>query len=56
MRRVLRLDDVPAREVAAPGVHHVSRLLKPAHRLPYFLPRCAPVDVVHLVQVDVVRL
>src|SRR5438128_3388221 len=53
-RRGARLRDLPAGEVAAPDVEHLPLLDEHLHRLPQLVPRRVPVDVVHLVEVDVV--
>ena len=55
-RRLVRLDDVPSREVAAPDVEHLPLRDQHVHRLPDLVPWCVAIDVVHLVQVDVVGL
>ena len=55
-RGLVRLGDVPAREVAAADVDHLALVDELLHRLPHLVPRCVPVDVVHLVEVDVVGL
>jgi hypothetical protein len=48
--------DVPAGEVAAADVEHLALADELFHRLPDLFPRRRPVDVVHLVEVDVVGL
>ncbi len=53
-RRLLRLCQVPAGEVGRAEVEHLALLAQDAEGLPDLLPRRAPVDVVHLVHVDVV--
>ena len=53
---LVRLRDVPAGEVAAPDVDDLALLDERLHRLPHLVPRRGPVDVVHLVEVDVVGL
>ena len=53
---LLRLRDVPAREVAAAHVKDLALLHQHLHRLPHIFPRRGALDVVHLVQVDVVGL
>src|SRR5690606_17232446 len=50
------LGDMPSGEVAAADVDHLARLYELLHRLPDLLPGRVPVDVVHLVEVDVIRL
>src|SRR5215217_4038345 len=47
---------VPRSEVAAADVCDLALAHQLLHRLPYLLPRRLPVDVVHLVEVDVVGL
>ena len=54
--RLVRLRDVPAREVAAADVDHLARVDEVLHRLPDLVPRRGAVDVVHLVEVDVIGL
>src|SRR5262249_1388241 len=54
--RGVRLRDVPAREVAAPGIEHLALTHQHLECLPNLVPRCVTVDVMHLVEVDVVRL
>src|SRR6266498_1169806 len=56
LRDALRLRDVPAGEVGRADVHDLALLHQDLHRLPDLLPGRAPVDVVHLVQVEVVGL
>ena len=46
--------DVPAREVGRADVDDLALRDQHLHRLPDLVPRGVPVDVVHLVQVDVV--
>jgi len=53
---LIRLHDVPAGEVAAPDVEHLALAHQLLHRLPDLLPRCAAVDMMHLVEVDMVGL
>ena len=53
---LIRPRDVPAREVAAADVQHLALLHEHLERLPDLLPRRLPVDVVHLVHVDVIGL
>jgi hypothetical protein len=48
--------DVPGGEVAAADVEHFAFADELFHGLPDLLPRRRPVDVVHLVEVDVVGL
>src|SRR6202035_2036259 len=48
------LGDVPAGEVGGPGVKDLALRDEHLHRLPDLVPRGVPVDMVHLVQVDVV--
>jgi hypothetical protein len=48
--------DVPAGEVAAADVEHLAFADELFHRLPHLLPRRRPVDVVHLVEVEVIGL
>jgi len=55
-RRLLCLREVPPGEVRRPEVQHLSLLPQDTERLPDLVPRRVPVDVVHLVQVDVVGL
>src|SRR4051794_15455319 len=55
-RRLLSGGDVPSREVAAAGVEDLALRAQGLHRLPDLLPWRVPVDVVHLVEVDVVGL
>ena len=52
----LSVGDVPAGEVATPGVKDLARLHRHLDRLPDLLPRCVPIDVVELVEIDVVGL
>ena len=47
---------VPGGEVAAADVADLAFVDQLFHRLPGFLPWRGPVDVVHLVQVDVIGL
>ncbi len=56
LRRLLRLRDVPAREVRRAAVEDLALVPQDLHRLPDLVPRRRPVDVVHLVEVDVVGL
>ena len=56
LRRLVRLRDVPAREVAAPDIDDLARVDEVLHRLPHLVPRRGTVDVMHLVEVDVVGL
>jgi hypothetical protein len=56
LRRLLRLGDVPAREVRRADVEDLALGDQGLHRLPDLVPRGVPVHVVHLVQVDVVGL
>ena len=56
VRRFLGLHEVPAREVRRADVEDLPLLDERVHRLPDLVPRRLPVDVVHLVQVDVVGL
>ena len=55
-RCLLRLRDVPAREVAAAHVDDFALLHQHFHGLPHFFPRRAAIDVVHLVEIDVIGL
>ena len=55
-RRLLRLGDVPAGEVRRADVQDLALGPQHLHRLPDLVPAGAPVDVVHLVEVDVVGL
>jgi hypothetical protein len=48
--------DIPSSEIAATDVNHLALLHQEFHRLPDLLPRSVPIDVVHLVQVDVIGL
>ena len=52
----LREGHVPGGEVAAADVADLALADQLLHRLPDLLPRRGPVDVVHLVQVDVIGL
>ena len=54
--RLVGLDDVPAGEVRRADVQHLALLHEQVHGLPDLVPGRVPVDVVHLVQVDVVGL
>ncbi len=56
LRALLRLGDVPAGEVAGADVDDLALGDQHLHRLPDLLPGSRPVDVVHLVEVDVVGL
>ena len=51
---LLSLGDVPAGEVRRPGVDDLALAAQDIHRLPDLVPRRGPVDVMHLVQVDMV--
>src|SRR5215468_5813770 len=51
---VVGLCDMPAREVGRSGIQDLALSDQHLHRLPDLIPRRAPVDVMHLVQVDVV--
>ncbi len=51
---LVRLGDVPAREVRGAGVEDLALLHQHVDGLPDLVPRRVPVDVVELVQVDVV--
>ena len=53
---LLGLGDVPAGEVRRADVEDLALLAQDLHRLPDLVPRRGPVDVVHLVEVDVVGL
>ena len=53
---LLRLRDGPAGEVRRAHVDHLALLHQDLHRLPDLVEGRAPVDVVHLVEVDVVGL
>ena len=53
-RGVVGLGDVPAGEVGRADVQDLALGDEHLHRLPDLVPRSVPVDVVHLVQVDVV--
>ena len=55
-RRPLRLGDVPAGEVRRADVEDLALGPQHLHGLPDFVPARAPVDVMHLVEVDVVGL
>jgi hypothetical protein len=55
-RRRLREGDVPCGEVAAADVRDLALAYQLRHRLPHLFPGRGPVDVVHLVQVDVIGL
>jgi hypothetical protein len=50
------LCEAPRREVARPDVEDLALLLEDVEGLPQLVPRGGPVDVVHLVEVDVVGL
>ena len=50
------LREVPAGEVRAADVDHLPLRDEEVHGLPDLVPRCVPIDVVHLVEVDVVGL
>jgi hypothetical protein len=52
----LRGADVPPGEIAAADVRHLALSHQLLHRLPDLVPRPTPIDVVHLVEVDVIRL
>jgi hypothetical protein len=54
--RLLCRGQVPAGEVGRTDVQHLALLDEQLHGLPDLLPRRAPGDVVHLVQVDPVGL
>ncbi|KAG1432787.1 hypothetical protein G6F57_022699 [Rhizopus arrhizus] len=56
LSRRLGRGNVPASEVAAADVQHLALLDQQFHRLPDLVPGRVPVDVMHLVQVDVVGL
>ncbi len=56
LRRLLRLRDMPAREVRGSDVEDLALRTQDLHRLPDLVERRVPVDVVHLIQVDVVGL
>src|ERR1019366_7264956 len=51
---VVGLRDMPARDVRRSGIEDLALSDQDLHRLPDLIPRRAPVDVMHLVQVDVV--
>src|SRR5207302_2478759 len=53
-RSLVGLRDVPAREVAAADVDDLAVVDELLHGLPDLVPRRVPVDVVHLVEVDVI--
>src|SRR3954447_1162935 len=53
---LLRSGEMPAGEVAAADVEDLALRPQRLHRLPDLVPRRGPVDVVHLVEVDVVGL
>lgn len=48
--------DIPTREVAAADVNHLALLYQQFYCLPELLPWCAPIYVVHLLEVDVIHL
>jgi hypothetical protein len=48
--------NVPAGDIAAADVRHFALANQLLHRLPDLVPRRAPIDVVHLVEIDVVGL
>src|SRR5690606_32695199 len=52
--RQLRGGDVPAGEIAGADIGDLAFTDQLLHRLPDFLPGRCPVDVMHLVEVDVV--
>src|SRR5262249_17035045 len=52
----VRLRDVPAGEVAAADVQDLPPRHEQLERLPVLVPRRVPVDVMHLVEIDVVGL
>ncbi len=51
-----RRRDVPAGEVARTDVNHLALLHQRIEALPDFIPRAGAIDVVHLVEIDPVRL
>ena len=53
-RRVVSLGDVPGREVRRADIDDLALGDEHLHRLPDLVPHGVPVDMVHLVQVDVV--
>ena len=55
-RLALHRGDAPAREVAASDVEDLSLLDEHVHRLPDFVERRLAVEMMHLIEVDVVRL
>src|SRR5579859_4109150 len=55
-RAVVGLRDMPPREVGRADVDDLALGDEDLHRLPDLVPRGIPVDVVHLVQVDVIGL
>ena len=56
LRSGLRGGDVPAAEIAAAGVDHLSLLHERFVCLPHFVPVGGRVDVMHLIEVDVIGL
>src|SRR5581483_10361736 len=53
-RGLLRLREMPAGEVAAADVQHLALLHELLHRLPDLLPGALPIDVMHLIQIEMV--
>src|SRR5688572_3445688 len=47
---------MPSSEIAAAHIEHLAIPDQDFHCLPDFFPRCAAVDVMHLVQIDVIGL
>ncbi len=54
LRRFVRLNDMPAGEIAAADVKNLALLNEDFHRLPDFIPRRFARDVVHLIEIDVI--
>jgi hypothetical protein len=52
----LRGGDVPAGKIAAADIGHLAFANELLHRLPDLVPRRAPINVVHLVEIDMIRL
>src|SRR5215472_12530922 len=53
-RNLLRLRDMPSREIGASDIEHLALLDEQLHRLPYLFPARAPINVMHLIEIDVV--
>ena len=54
--RFIRLHNIPSRKVGTSNIKHLPLILQYFKRFPHFFPRRGTINVMHLIQVQIIRL